>query len=205
MKTGNKLPLALIALVLGLGLSACGDDETTTQSERPPGNGVDRASVAEMIPHHQSAVEMAEIARARSDRKEIKQLADAIISTQNTEIQRMRSLDQRLERAGIAADDLGMAAHEMGTDMDPEMLRSAEPFDREFIDAMIPHHQGAIRMARVELERGDNPELKRLAQAIVDAQSNEIDEMNMWRVAWYGRLSPAGGVPQESEHAGHGN
>ena len=90
----------------------------------------------------------------------------------------------------------------MGMGDDASMLSEAKPFDREFIDMMISHHLGAIRMARVELEGGENPELKQLAQAIVDAQANEIDEMNTWRVEWYGALSPAGGVPAE-EDGGH--
>jgi uncharacterized protein (DUF305 family) len=204
MRTGYKMPLALIALLLAIGIAACGEDETATSSGDTAGNGIDRAFAAEMIPHHRSAVEMAELAQQRSRRSEIKQLAEAIISTQNAEIEQLQRLDQRLEKAGVEPGDLGMAAHEMGTDMDADVLRDADPFDREFIDAMIPHHQGAIRMARMELEQGENPELKRLAEAVVDAQSREIDEMNEWRVAWFGGLSPAGGVPREEQHSGHG-
>jgi hypothetical protein len=69
---------------------------------------------------------------------------------------------------------------------------------------MIPHHQGAIRMARAELENGQNRELKALAEAIVDAQAKEIDDMNTWRVDWFGEVSPAGGVPEEdSDGGGH--
>jgi uncharacterized protein (DUF305 family) len=119
----------------------------------------------------------------------------------------MQRYDRQLEDAGVDAGDLGMAEHEMGRDTDAAMLRDAKPFDREFIDMMIPHHQGAIRMAHVELDKGENAELKRLAEAIVDAQSKEIDDMNTWRVEWYGALSPAGGVPSDDggEHSdGHG-
>jgi uncharacterized protein (DUF305 family) len=94
-------------------------------------------------------------------------------------------------------------------DDDASMLEDAKPFDREFIDMMIPHHQGAIRMARVELEKGENRELKELAESIIDAQAKEIDEMNTWRVEWFGAVSPAGGVPAEEDggderSGGHG-
>jgi uncharacterized protein (DUF305 family) len=51
---------------------------------------------------------------------------------------------------------------------------------------MIPHHEGAIRMAKLELERGRNRTVKRLAKAIVDAQTNEIALMHQWRIQWYG-------------------
>jgi uncharacterized protein (DUF305 family) len=199
-----KTALPFIALpILSVLVAACGDDEASSAS----GNGTDRAFVAEMIPHHRSAVEMAEIANKRGRHTEIKQLADSIVATQNAEIERMQTYERQLEDQGVEAGDLGMAEHEMGRDMDAAMLRDAKPFDREFIDMMIPHHQGAIRMAHVELDKGESPELKRLAEDIVDAQSTEIDEMNTWRVEWYGALSPAGGAPSDDggEHSdGHG-
>jgi uncharacterized protein (DUF305 family) len=204
MKAALKPLLGLIALSLMVGVAACGEEETTTRASEVVGNGVDRAFVAEMIPHHRSAVEMAEIAERRSKRTEIKELAQAIIATQNAEIDKLQRLDQRLADAGVETGELGMAAHEMGTDMDTAGLREAEPFDREFIDAMIPHHQGAIRMAQMQLEQGENREVGRLAEAIVQAQSAEIDQMNEWRVDWFGGLSPAGGVPGDGGHMGHG-
>jgi uncharacterized protein (DUF305 family) len=203
MRTGYTWLLVAMASLLTIGVAACGEDETTRESGRVPGNGIDRAFVAEMIPHHRSAVEMAEIAAQRSERGEIAELAEDVISTQNAEIDQLQGFERRFADAGIEQGELGMAAHEMGAGVDAAMLRDAEPFDREFIDAMIPHHQGAIRMARVELAQGENPDVKRLAEAIIAAQSSEIDQMNQWRVEWYGRLSPAGGVPEEAEHPGH--
>ena len=57
----------------------------------------------------------------------------------------------------------------------------------------------------MELADGADPDVKRLAEAIVDAQSKEIDQMNTWRVDWFGAMSPAGGVPAEEDHgSGHG-
>jgi uncharacterized protein (DUF305 family) len=153
-----------------------------------------------MVPHHEGAVEMAKIAEERGQRPEIKQLAAAIITTQNAEIKTLNGLAARLEKAGIEHGELGVPEEEMGMSHDASMLETARPFDREFIDMMIPHHQGAIRMARVEIAEGDNPDAKRLAEAIIQAQTHEIDEMNMWRVDWYGALSPAGGVPSEDHH-----
>jgi uncharacterized protein (DUF305 family) len=186
--------LLLLALPL---VAACGDEEA---ADGTAGNGVDRAFVAEMVPHHEGAVAMAKIAQERAQRPEIKQLTAAIIKTQNAEIETLNGLAARLEEAGIEQGELGVPEDEMGMSHDPSMLGTARPFDREFIDMMIPHHQGAIRMARVEIAKGDNPDAKRLAEAIVQAQTKEIDEMNMWRVDWYGALSPAGGVPSEDHH-----
>ncbi len=184
--------LALLALML---VSACGSDEDAAGGGAD-GNGVDRAFVAEMVPHHESAVQMAEMAQQRGEHDEIKQLAGEIVESQNAEIQTMNGLATQFDEAGIEKGDLGVPMHEMGMDMDNAMLETAKPFDRAFIDMMIPHHQGAIRMARAELAKGTSPEAKELAEAIIDAQTEEIDDMNTWRVDWYGGLSPAGGVPE---------
>jgi uncharacterized protein (DUF305 family) len=179
-------------LTVALALAACGDQETEAPSEATPqppkvtGNRIDRAFVKEMVPHHRSAVEMAKFAQRHGERRQIKQLAREIIAAQNAEIERMRGLDQRLADAGVARRSLGMTAHEMGTHMDPGALRRAEPFDRAFLDMMIPHHEGAIRMAKFQLERGRNRTVKRLAEGIVDAQTNEIALMHQWRIQWYG-------------------
>ena len=58
-------------------------------------------------------------------------------------------------------------------------------------------------MARIELESGQDQELKDLATAIIEAQSAEIEEMNAWREQWYGAPSPAGGIPEEGETPSH--
>ena len=79
------------------------------------------------------------------------------------------------------------------------MMEYTGDADVDFIRGMIPHHQGAIRMARIEIAQGQDQQTKDLAQAIIDAQSREIDEMNQWREQWYGSPSPAGGVPMMDE------
>ena len=71
--------------------------------------------------------------------------------------------------------------------LDVEALRKAgEPFDRAFIDAMIPHHESAIDAAKAAATRAQKPEVKKLAADIVAAQEREIAQMKEWRRAWYG-------------------
>jgi len=185
------------ALATALVAAGCGeDDEGAAAAE------TDGAFITEMTAHHEAAIEMADVARGRAEHRQVRELADAIVATQGEEIQAIGAMHERMfgePLHGANHGTLGMPAHEMGMDMDPMHLEDAEPFDQAFIDALVPHHQGAIRMARIELERGEDPELQDLAAAIIGAQSREIAQMNQWRERWYGAPSPAGGVPPEEE------
>ena len=186
--------VVLAAIVAGIALLG-GDDETQASE-------TDGAFLAGMSPHHEMAIEMAEMAEDRAEHPEIKQLAGDIIEAQTDEIELIDSIHQRLFGEPLAAADhagMGLSAERMGMGMGMGALETAEPFDRAFIDAMIAHHQGAIRMARIELAEGEDAETKSLANTIIAAQSAEIEQMNEWRAQWYGAPSPAGGVPAEDE------
>lgn len=178
------------------------DGSTMTDSMSTPGSEqhsmagtpmtsaeMDLAFIDSMIPHHESAIAMAEVARERSQRQEILTLADAIITTQQAEIDQLRAyrdawFPDAAPTTGMAGmeDMAGMAM----SDGELDALRGADPFDRAFIDAMIPHHESAIQMAHAILETTTRAELRTIAEAIVDAQQAEIDEMQRWRADWFG-------------------
>jgi len=187
-------------LVVGaIGIAACGDGDDSSSEEAKETDG---AFVAEMVEHHELAIEMAEMALDRGEHPEIEELARSIITLQGREIEELGTVHERLFGEPVAEADhgtLGLSAAEMGVHEETGALETARPFDREFIDMMVPHHQGAIRMARIELERGEDEHLKGIAEAIITAQSGEIEVMNEWRRDWYGAPSPAGGVPPEGE------
>jgi uncharacterized protein (DUF305 family) len=195
----------LLAVLAGAAtlLAGCGgDDNGDSGSPSVKGNGVDRAFAEQMVFHHRLAVQMAELARVRATSAEIRELAQNIIVTQNREISQMNRVMTQLDRAGVTAGDLGVPEHMRGTDTDLAELRTANPFDRAFIDEMVPHHEGAITVARAELTRGENPTLRRLASAIIAAQQREIEEMRAHRAREFGSAEPAGGG-EAMEDAGH--
>jgi len=168
---------ALLALTAAL-LTGCGSsDDDTSSASKPAGNPTDRAFVADMIPHHQSAVEMAAVAKTEATSMFVKDLAADITRTQNAEISEMQRVDAQLAEAGITKGDLGVDGHQMGMDSSAAELRGAKPFDEKFIAMMVPHHEGAIEMARIEIDKGDNADLKKLAESIISSQERELKEM----------------------------
>ena len=179
MTRGSWAPLAvLLALCAALLLAGCGDsDDDTASSAKAGGNPTDRAFIAAMVPHHQSAVEMAAIAETEATSSFVKQLAASITRSQTAEIAQMRGIDAGLAKSGVAVGNLQMSDHEMGMSMTAEQLRGAKPFDKKFIELMVPHHQGAVEMSKVEIEQGSHPELKALAQKIIRDQEKEIAAM----------------------------
>jgi uncharacterized protein (DUF305 family) len=170
---------ALIALaILGMLIAGCGTgDGPGTSSSTPAGNPVDRAFAAHMIPHHESALQMAATAGRRATSAFVKQLAANIVRTQTDEIATMRSADRRLRDAHVKRGTLGVADHMMGMDGDVASLDGARRFDAAFLRLMLPHHQGALVMARAELDKGEDPVLRTLARNIISAQQREIDQM----------------------------
>ena len=62
----------------------------------------------------------------------------------------------------------------------------AAPFDQQFIDSMVPHHQSALMMAKLAVTKAPHAEVKALARNIVRDQQKEIAQMKAWRKAWFG-------------------
>jgi uncharacterized protein (DUF305 family) len=192
MKT--KTWMALLAVVALIALAAvalgCGDDSDNSGAG---GNKTDAAFITDMTAHHQGAIEMARIAQKKAEHPEIRKLADDIVAAQQGEISGMEAIRDDMHATGQhGGGHMGMSEAEMGMDMDPAELDDAEPFDRAFIDAMVPHHEGAIAMAKQLLESGDQPALRKMAQDIIDAQTKEIAQMREWRKAWYGSAATGG-------------
>jgi uncharacterized protein (DUF305 family) len=211
VKRARFHPLTLAAaLMAAVAVAACGGDDTG--GGEATARDTEGAFLEAMIPHHESAIEMARLAKRRAGHRQITALADAIIETQSREIRQIERIHRRLFGRKVlpnadAHQGLGLSATEAGMAHDDPAakLARARPFDRAFIDEMIGHHQGAIRMARVVREQTEDEEVRSLASAIVSAQSREIERMKRWRTAWYGAPSPSGDIPQEPDGPGDSN
>jgi len=176
MNHGAMTPMGGMAATPTSGMAGMGGTPTS--------GDYDRDFIDMMVPHHQAAIDMAKVAQAHATHAELKSLADAIISAQEGEIAQMKGW----RKAWYGSDQIpaGMGSHQMaGMDVDLNQLAAANPFDRAFIDAMMPHHQSAITMAQEAQTKAMHQEIRDLAGRIVADQQREIDQMRAWRAQWY--------------------
>ena len=169
-------------------LAACGSSEEAVpptpmpmMSSVAPSPSVDTQALdimfaQMMIPHHTQAIEMSDMALSQASSNEVKTLADQIKSEQAPEIAVMRGL---LAHWG-ASEEANAAGHSMSTgmmtadDMSALSATTGPDFDRLWLQMMVSHHKGAISMANDVLATTTDPEVKKLAQSIIDAQTKEI-------------------------------
>ena len=187
---------ALAGLAAAVAITSCG---TATKDEHGnhPGSGSSADQSASlshneadvlfaqlMIPHHQQAVELADMVPDRSTNPDVRALAAKIAAGQAPEIATMKG---QLKQWGIdpaetphESGHAGMTMQGMVGDDTLLMLRNLKgsDFDTLWLKSMISHHQGAIEMAKVEAEAGKSVAMTGLARAIISAQQAEIDQMN---------------------------
>ena len=145
----------------------------------------DERFVDMMAAHHSAAVEMAKVAWQNGEHEEVRQLAEEEISSQQDQVEELRSIRERMFGSSEVATAMNPQDPSMFAMLMPDQLAAQQPFDKAFIDSAIPHHAAAIEMAGVALMQSGDPEIKRLARAIVDEQSNETGQMIGWRQQWY--------------------
>ncbi|MFE6363964.1 DUF305 domain-containing protein [Streptomyces sp. NPDC057806] len=203
--TAIKRGLAAAGLVAAsaLFLAACGGDGTDgmdgmehggpasrTASERAGAgagdfNDADVAFARMMIPHHEQALEMAQLADGRASDAEVEELAGRIERAQGPEITTMKGWLQSWKQPAADASGSGMdhgAGHGgdgmmSGADMAELEALKGTAFDKAFAEMMIEHHNGAIAMAEDERRNGEHPGARKMAAAVVKSQAAEVEQL----------------------------
>lgn len=174
-----------------------GNNINSPVSNRTEGmmNNIDEHFIEQMIPHHDGAITMAEIALTKATHPEIKTLAGVIIEAQSREIKDMQSWYKawfgRDVKNGDTYSMMGGMMSQGGMHMvgrqenDTQALENAVDFDKTFIENMISHHQLAIMMTQMLKSGTNRPEMLTLANNIIESQSKEIEQMQGWYKSWY--------------------
>jgi uncharacterized protein (DUF305 family) len=181
---------ALLALGLVLLVPACGSNDASpavSSEATDRHNDADIAFARDMIPHHEQAVDMSELALDRASSTEVKDLATQIRDAQDPEIRTMRGW---LADWGVEAGSGGGHGGGHGGGMDgggPGMMSESDmaeladasgaAFDRMWVRMMIEHHRGAVEMAERVIDAGSSAEVERLARDVVRVQTAEIAEL----------------------------
>lgn len=200
--TGRRgLTLAVLVLAVGLVSAACGNSNdaastnssssetsttmamgTTSSGAAITGAELDKAFVAGMIPHHETAAAMAKVEVEKGKNADVKALAQRIIDAQTAEIQQLTTIGKdigappSMEMAGPMGSIMGVPLSMEMSKM-ADMVAAAPNVDMMFLQMMIPHHASAIGMANEEQRNGSNAELKAMAKKIIEDQAKEIGEM----------------------------
>lgn len=134
-----------------------------------------------MIPHHEQAIEIAELAPTHGASSPVLELASRIAAEQGPEIDQMAAMldDWGVPQMMQGGSGHGMAMNGLVSDEGMDDLRAAQgaEFDQLFLESMIQHHEGAIAMTQDPLRNGEDPELRTLLESIVTTQTREIEEM----------------------------
>ncbi|HEY4386213.1 MAG TPA: DUF305 domain-containing protein [Ktedonobacteraceae bacterium] len=147
-----------------------------------PSHNVDKDFVEMMVPHHRGAIDMAQAELRYGHNEKLRSMAQEIIVTQQEDIATMQfalvtlptSTSQFTKDEGpfLALNNAAMTKMMAGM-----MIRPFHNVDKDFVEMMVPHHQGAIDMAQAELSYGHSEPLRGIAQEIIATQQQQIVAM----------------------------
>jgi uncharacterized protein (DUF305 family) len=175
----------LVALIMAVALAGCSNDSNMGMdheghSSMATGDltGADIMFLQMMIPHHQQAIDISDLALTKSTDSELLALAKDIRDGQGTEIVTMKAW---LDKAGADLDPGHSTGHDMGGMLDDSQLAelksaTGKNFDLLWLKGMTGHHDGALHMATM-ITDARNADIKSFGQAIVATQSAQNKQM----------------------------
>jgi uncharacterized protein (DUF305 family) len=159
------------------------DHGAPAQGAPAQGDDVDRDFVIGMVPHHQAAIEMAQVVLNRGRSAKVRNLAQSIIDDQQNEITYMSALAEEKWGSRPARQRPGPMGALMGLPITMDMSTMADHMsqtanvDRMFLEMMIPHHAAAISMAQEITDRGVDQRIIKMARTVISSQAREIANM----------------------------
>ena len=143
-----------------------------------------------MIHHHNGAIMMAKMVLGKTERSELKAFAQKVIDDQSKAIDYMKQLREQWYAGKPQAVNMEMPGMVGGMKiMTGEHMKEMDQmppahFDEHFLNMMIAHHEGAVTMSKEAQKKAEHPEVKQLADKIIQAQGPEIEQMKKWKEMW---------------------
>jgi uncharacterized protein (DUF305 family) len=146
-----------------------------------------------MIPHHESIIALADVARYELTDPRLIQMAEDIVATQDAEIEELQTLRDEWypDAAPVSMDamhgmpgmsgDMGTMDQQMSAEWQVQTFCAADNKDIAFIEQVIPHHQMAIDTSEAALEHAEHQEIGDIAQRVIEQQEAEIKELEAMR------------------------
>jgi uncharacterized protein (DUF305 family) len=145
--------------------------EGMTALRQLDGKEFDIAFMSQMITHHQGAIDMAEQTLKVAQRPETKQEAQKVIDAQKKEIAQMEGWLKEWYKTEPLKEQQDLMHKDMSS-----MMAMPITDDHMFFDMMIPHHEGAVEMSQLAVDKGQRQELKDLAAKMQQDQTAEIQK-----------------------------
>ena len=193
-------PTLLAVLLATAALTGCGGDDGgfgIVDSATADPNATDAAFAAAMVPHEKEALALAEAARDRALRRELRQIAKKMIRARAGGARELAEIAAELEADGVTPAGAEMNRRRT----DARELRDPVSFDFRFMELAIRHLERAVAMAEEEQDRGGHPRLKHLAGELMERSQRELEALRRWLRTWYGEgvLPPGDGSGGEGE------
>jgi uncharacterized protein (DUF305 family) len=175
---------SLTSLSVTAQMSGMNMEKSMSALQTATGKTFDIRWMSQMIAHHGGAVDMAKTVLKDGKNAEVKKAAQRIITDQNKEIALMTAWLKTWY--GTKPDPKQIAL--MNADMEPMLNQSKGGMagmtmgsaDKNFLEAMIPHHGSAVDMSQLAVKKALRPELKVFAQSVIKNQSAEIKQYKTW-------------------------
>lgn len=151
--------------------------------EAPKTGDVSIDFLYEMVPHHKAAIQMSQSVLEFSQNPKIRKLAEAIIHEQTIGIEKMQGLLAGIKDYPHINKEKEALYLQASRDIQKQMVQELDAVqpsghvDKDFLEGMLPHHEGAVKLATNILKHTDHDLLKKIAQHIVASQNRQMKQM----------------------------